>query len=41
MTYATVARAKDVRAAAVRRGVEEAALTRGLNERASGAMVRI
>mgnify|MGYP006877418853 CR=1 FL=1 len=38
-TYATFARAKDVRAAAVRSGVDEAALTRGLSVRASGVMM--
>jgi hypothetical protein len=39
VTHATLARAKDVRAAAVRSGVDEAALTRGLSVRASGAMI--
>jgi hypothetical protein len=40
MTYAAVDLANDTRlAAAVRSGVDEAALTRGLNVRASGAMI--
>jgi len=39
MAYDTVERAKEVRAAAVRIGLEEAALTRGLRVRASGAMI--
>ena len=39
ITHAASARAKDVRAAAVRSGVDEAALTRGLNVRARGAMI--
>jgi hypothetical protein len=40
ITYAAVDLANDTRlAAAVRSGVDEAALTRGLNVRASGAMM--
>jgi hypothetical protein len=40
MTYAAVDLANDTRlAAAARSGVDEAALTRGLNVRASGAMI--